>query len=271
MSPDALRALLESVAAGGTAPADALRELAWLPAEPVAAAGDGGAGDAPGAAPYALLDHHRALRNGFPEVVYCPGKSTPQILGICDAFAARGAGFLATRADDGVRAALRGRFPDAEVSDLGRIVHLRGATAPAAPAGPPILIASAGTADLPVAEEAAVTAAAFGGRVERLYDVGVAGLHRLLGSRETLERAGVVIVCAGMEGALASVLGGLVAVPVVAVPTSVGYGASFGGLAALLAMLNSCAAGVTVVNIDNGFGAACAATRINRLISRVQP
>jgi pyridinium-3,5-biscarboxylic acid mononucleotide synthase len=268
MDASALQSLLESVAGGGVSPADAARRMAWLPVEAVSAPD---AADAGVASPYARLDHHRSFRNGFPEVIYCPGKATSHIVGICDSFSARGEGFLATRADEGVRAALRDRFPAAEVNELGRIVHLHGAEPVAERDAPPILIASAGTADIPVAEEAAVTAVAFGNRVERLYDVGVAGLHRLLGARETLDRAGVIIVVAGMEGALPSVLGGLVAVPLIGVPTSVGYGASFGGMAALLAMLNSCASGVTVVNIDNGFGAACAATRINHLIARSNP
>jgi NCAIR mutase (PurE)-related protein len=251
--------LLEAIAAGSLEPDAALERIAWAPVEIV-----GGEGDRP---PYARIDHHRATRQGFPEVVFSEGKEPAQVAEICDRLAARGTGFLATRAGDEVRAALQARFPSAAVHHRARIVHL----APAVPAPRigtgPVLVVCAGTSDLPVAEEAAVTAAAFGNEVERLYDVGVAGIHRLLRETELLARAGVVIVVAGMEGALPSVVGGLVRGPVIAVPTSVGYGAAFGGVAALLGMLNSCAAGLTVVNIDNGFGAACAATRINQLFT----
>ncbi|HEX6941178.1 MAG TPA: nickel pincer cofactor biosynthesis protein LarB [Longimicrobiales bacterium] len=256
MRRDQLRRLLEEVAAGRVAPENALERLAWAPVEALQ--------EAPNDVPYARIDHHRALRNGYPEVVFSSGKTPAQVVAICERLAARGGGFLATRADDAVRSALAERFPAAEVHDVGRIVHLP----PDEPIEPvdaaPVLVVSAGTGDLPVAEEAAVTARAMGNRVERLYDVGVAGIHRLLGESEALQRAAVIIVVAGMEGALPSVVGGLVAAPVIAVPTSVGYGAAFGGLAALLGMLNSCASGLVVVNIDNGFGAACAATRIIR-------
>jgi len=268
---DQLLRLLEEVASGDISPDAALERLAWAPVEPVwpvggdETAGAVGAGGGAGAAvPFARVDHHRALRNGFPEVVFCAGKTADQVIAICERLAARGGGFLATRADERTRARLGERFPSAEVHDLARVVYLP----PDEPMEPadvgPILVVSAGTSDLPVAEEAAVSALAMGNRVERLYDVGVAGIHRLLGESEVLRRAAVVIVVAGMEGALPSVVGGLVAAPVIAVPTSVGYGASFGGLAALLGMLNSCASGLMVVNIDNGFGAACAATRIVR-------
>lgn len=242
--------LLKEVAAGKTSPVAALERLSWAPFEPV------------GDEPFARLDHHRATRQGFPEVVYGPGKTTAQLLEICDRLAARGTGFLVTRVEAEGRSALAERFPDAEVNELGRIVHLPGEGGPPGGGAGPVLVVSAGTGDLHVAEEAAVTARAMGCEVDRLYDVGVAGLHRLLRQTDRLARAAVVIVVAGMEGALPSVVGGLVRVPVIAVPTSVGYGAAFGGLAALLGMLNSCAAGVTVVNIDNGFGAACAASRI---------
>jgi NCAIR mutase (PurE)-related protein len=252
---DQLLRLLEEVAAGTASPDSALERLDWSPVEEV------GGGDG---VPFARVDHHRAARQGFPEVVFCQGKEPEQVVAICERLAARKAGFLATRANEAVRGALGERFPDAELHALGRIVHLPAEVAREPIGSGPVLIVSAGTSDLPVAEEAAVTARAMGNRVERLYDVGVAGIHRLLRESETLARAGVVIVVAGMEGALPSVVGGLVRVPVIAVPTSVGYGASFGGLAALLGMLNSCASGLTVVNIDNGFGAACAATRINQ-------
>ncbi len=248
MNREQLRALLDDVAAGRTNAASALERMSWSPVEAV------------GTGAYARLDHHRALRNGVPEVVFGEGKTTGQIVEICGRMAERGS-FLATRLSSEAQDALRGAFRDVEVNELGRIAHLPASNA-GAPSDRTILVASAGTSDLPVAEEAAVTAAAFGSTVERLYDVGVAGLHRLLNESDVLQRADVVIVVAGMEGALPSVVGGLVRAPVIAVPTSVGYGASFGGLAALLGMLNSCAAGITVVNIDNGFGAACAATRI---------
>jgi hypothetical protein len=254
--------LLQEIASGRTDPAAAVDQLSWLGIDPVA---DGG-GDVP-TTPIARLDHQRALRSGVPEVVFCPGKTVTQVVEICRRFAERGGGFLATRADDAVRAALIVAFPDAAANALARTVHLEAAGGAPARLHGTVLVASAGTADVPVAEEAAVTAAALGNPVDRLYDVGVAGLHRLLAEGEALRGAAIVIVVAGMEGALASVVGGLVRVPTIAVPTSVGYGASFGGIAALLAMLNSCAAGVTVVNIDNGFGAASAATRINLLLA----
>jgi pyridinium-3,5-biscarboxylic acid mononucleotide synthase len=211
--------------------------------------------------PFATIDHHRALRQGYPEVILGQGKTTEQVVGIADRIAARGEGFLVTRATPEALAALAAEFPRAEVNTLARCAYL--APHEATPPGKGrILIVTAGTSDLPVAEEAAVTARALGNVVDRLTDVGVAGIHRVLSGAETLTRASVVIVVAGMDGALPSVVGGLVSTPVIAVPTSVGYGASFGGVAALLAALNSCASGVTVVNIDNGFGAAVAASRI---------
>ena len=210
---------------------------------------------------FATIDHHRAVRLGFPEVILAAGKTTEQVVEIADRIAARRDGFLVTRADANVRRALVERIPAAEINELGRTVYL--APDKEVPQGTgTVLIVTAGTSDLPVAEEAAVTSRALGNCVERLTDVGVAGIHRLLSRSDVLTRAAVVIVVAGMEGALPSVVGGIVRVPVIAVPTSVGYGASFGGIAALLGMLNSCAAGVTVVNIDNGFGAAYAASRI---------
>jgi len=260
VSPAELHRLLAAVAEGGATVEEAARRLAGLGTEHVAGED--------GVAAWARLDHHRGLRVGMPEVVFGQGKTTLQVVEICARLAARDGGFLATRVTPATAATLRERFPAVEVNDLARTVWLAGTAPPPAGLGP-VLVASAGTADMPVAEEAAVSAAAFGNPVERLYDVGVAGIHRLLAHEETLRRAAVIIVVAGMEGALPSVVGGLVAAPVVAVPTSVGYGASFGGVAALLSMLNSCAAGVTVVNIDNGFGAACAATRINGLRARV--
>lgn len=250
---DRVLELLARVAAGEAAPEEALERLAWLPIEEV---GDG-------APPFARLDHHRWLRQGHPEVVFGPGKSPAQLLEIGRRFRARNDGFLVTRVDPAGLGALAEAFPAGERNDLARTFHLPGEDPPPRRGGT-VLVVTGGTGDMPVAEEAAITAAAFGSPVERLYDVGVAGIHRVLGQAATLRRAAVVIVVAGMEGALPSVVGGLVGVPVIAVPTSVGYGAAFDGLAALLGMLNSCAAGVTVVNIDNGFGAAVAATRINQ-------
>ncbi len=258
MTSDRILELLGRVAAGESSPAEALDRLSWLPVEDVS--GENGV--------FARLDHHRSLRVGHPEVVYCPGKTVEQLLSICARFADRGAGFLATRADTEAFAALKTAFPEAAFNEIGRIVHLSGNDSGVDHTRGTIVIATGGTADLPVAEEAAVTARALGNPVEKLFDVGVAGLHRLLQNSDTLQRAAVIIAVAGMEGALPSVIGGLVAAPVIAVPTSSGYGASFGGLAALLAMLNSCAAGLVVVNIDNGFGAACAANRINQVRTR---
>jgi pyridinium-3,5-biscarboxylic acid mononucleotide synthase len=243
-----LESLLAEVAAGRLAPDVALERLRHFPYEDLE---------------FARIDHHRALRQGQPEVVFCEGKTQEQVVAICDRLAAATGSFLGTRASPAVADAVRQRFPRVAWNAAARTILLAAPDAPP-PTGGPVLIVSAGTSDGPVAEEAAVVAEAFGTRVERLMDVGVAGLHRLLSAGDLLARARVVIVVAGMEGALPSVVGGLVAVPVIAVPTSVGYGASFGGLAALLGMLNSCAAGVTVVNIDNGFGAAAAASRICR-------
>jgi len=213
--------------------------------------------------PFASIDHLRPATQGHQEVILCQGKTPEQAVAIAERLDAAAGSFLATRAELAHRAALAARFPNALVNELGRTVYLRPTPEPEPTGRGTILIVTAGTSDLPVAEEAAVTAQAFRNTVARLTDVGVAGIHRLLTQTELLRSAAVIIVVAGMEGALPSVVGGLVPVPVIAVPTSVGYGASFGGVAALLAMLNSCAAGVTVVNIDNGFGAAAAASRIN--------
>ena len=248
MRAEQLEALLADVAAGRVAPPAALDRLRHLPFEDL---------------PFARLDHHRALRQGQPEVVFCEGKRIDQVVAICERLEAATGSFLGTRASEELAAALQLRFPEVVWNAIARTVHLPGPITSARPVSTgTILVVSAGTSDLPVAEEAAVVAEAFGNRVDRLIDVGVAGLHRLFAASDQLKEARVVIVVAGMEGALPSVVGGLVAVPVIAVPTSIGYGASFGGLAALLGMLNSCAAGVTVVNIDNGFGAAAAASRI---------
>jgi NCAIR mutase (PurE)-related protein len=211
---------------------------------------------------FARVDHHRSLRQGFPEVVLGLGKTPEQIAKIAERIVARGHPLLVTRADRLAWQHVRELVPDAEYHDLARAITLRREVARGKGT---IVIASAGTSDVPVAEEAAVTAELMGNDIERMYDVGVAGIHRVLSERERLSAARVIIVVAGMEGALPSVVAGMVAVPVVAVPTSIGYGASFGGIAALLGMLNSCANGVSVVNIDNGFGAGCIASMINHL------
>jgi pyridinium-3,5-biscarboxylic acid mononucleotide synthase len=241
-----VRDLLTRVADGTLAVDGALESLALDPTESLG---------------FATIDHHRALRQGFPEVVYGGGKTIEQVVAIASRIAERGDGVLVTRlAADAVKP-LAAAIPGIEHNALAGTAFLRPAE-PVPMSATSVLIVTAGTSDLPVAEEAAVTADAMSCRAERLTDVGVAGIHRLLSRREVLEQAGVIIVVAGMDGALASVVGGLVRKPVIAVPTSVGYGAAFQGLAPLLTMLNSCAAGVTVVNIDNGFGAAVAAARI---------
>lgn len=252
MNPASLSALLARVAAGDTPVADAeLELLAALRAAPFQDLG------------FARVDHHRALRQGFPEVVLGLGKSPAQIAAIAAEIASRGSTLLVTRASDEAAAAVRAVLPTVEYHREARLLILR--QADITPGKGIIVVAAAGTADFNVAEEAAWTLDVMGNTVDRLYDVGVAGLHRLLGERTRLERARAIVVVAGMEGALPSVVSGLVAVPVIAVPTLVGYGASFGGIAALLGMLNSCASGVTVVNIDNGFGAASVASLINHL------
>lgn len=211
---------------------------------------------------FAAVDHHRSIRQGFPEVIFCEGKTRAQVIGIARGLLKKGGPFLATRADAAIGRALRRLNPRAVYHELARVVVLQ-------PRKPvlegDILIVTAGTSDIPVAEEARLTAEIMGSRTEVLYDVGVAGIHRLFSRHERLLKARALVVVAGMDGALPSVIGGLVDRPVIAVPTSRGYGASFGGLAALLTMLNSCAAGVGVMNIDNGFGAGCLAHRINIL------
>jgi NCAIR mutase (PurE)-related protein len=252
MNPSQLRALLDEVARGTLDPQVAertlLSELRGRPFEDLG---------------FARVDHHRAIRNGFPEVVLGLGKTPAQIAAIAAEIVRRGSTLLVTRASEAAYAEVRAVAPAAEYYADAGIVTLR--QQDVTPGKGRILIVAAGTSDLPVAEEAARTAELMGNDIERLYDVGVAGIHRLLGERARLDAARVIIVVAGMEGALPSVVSGLVAVPVIAVPTSIGYGASFGGLAALLGMLNSCASGVSVVNIDNGFGAANIASLINHL------
>ena len=249
MMRERVRDLLTRVADGTLSADHALDDLAQQPFESL---------------DFATIDHHRALRQGFPEVIYGAGKTSDQIVAIAERIAQRQGGFLATRLSAEASSALQRRFPDVTLNAVARTAHLRGTEAPATGKGT-VLIITAGTSDIAVAEEAAVTSCALGNRTSRLNDVGVAGLHRVLARKNEILEAAVIIVVAGMDGALPSVIGGLVRVPVIAVPTSVGYGAAFEGLAALLAMLNSCAAGVTVVNIDNGFGAAMAASRINHL------
>jgi NCAIR mutase (PurE)-related protein len=252
MNRHELRTLLDSVQRGSLTPEAAhdrlLQVLRHAPFEDLG---------------FARVDHHRALRQGFPEVVFGPGKSPDQVAAIADRIVAAGHSLLVTRTTRSVFEAVAARVPAARFHDLACAITLQAGDV--SPGRGTILIAAAGTADLPVAEEAAVSAEVMGNSVDRLFDVGVAGLHRLLAEQARLTSARVVIVAAGMEGALPSVVGGLVDVPVIAVPTSVGYGASFGGLTALLAMLNSCATGVSVVNIDNGFGAAAIASAINHL------
>jgi NCAIR mutase (PurE)-related protein len=248
MDPSRLRQLLEGVQRGATSVDDAVGELKDLPFADLG---------------YAAVDHHRALRQGAPEVIFGQGKSAAQIVGIARELARRGQNVLITRLDADKAKEAVAELPALRYVDLARTATLENAPIPALGTRPVALV-SAGTSDLPVAEECAETLRMLGAPVERVYDVGVAGIHRLLSKREVFERTSVVVVIAGMEGALPSVIGGLVSGPVIAVPTSVGYGVSFGGLAALAGMLSSCASGVVVCNIDNGFGAAYAAARILR-------
>jgi len=247
MDPRNLKELLEQVRKGALSTEEAAARLATLPYEDLG---------------FAKLDHHRALRRGFPEAVFGAGKTPEQIVAIVERITARGQRVLVTRTTSEVHAKLAAVRPEARFHEAARCLTVEAEPPLALPGR--IAIAAAGTSDLSVAEEAAVTAEFHGAAVERIYDVGVAGLHRLLDRAPTMRNADVVIVVAGMEGALPSVVAGLVEAPVIAVPTSVGYGASFHGLAALLAMLNSCASGVGVVNIDNGFGAAHLACLILR-------
>ncbi len=248
MDIDRLSAMLTGVQTGEVNVGDALETLRSLPYDSV-----GG---------FAELDTHRAVRTGMPEVVYCPGKSEIQVAEIMARLSVHSDRVLATRATPEQFAAVQTLLPQAVFHPLPRLITVG---TPPAPIHPEryVAVLTAGTADTPVGEEAALTLEWQGSRVERIYDVGVAGLHRLLGHLDTVQHANALVVCAGMEGALTSVVAGLVSRPVVAVPTSIGYGTAFGGVAALLTMLNSCAGGVAVVNIDNGFGAACYAHRIN--------
>ena len=213
---------------------------------------------------YAHIDHHRSIRNGYPEVIYCKGKSDEHILGIIDRMNKKNTNILGTRCRKETFEKIIKIYPNAEYEELSQILKIKNEEIKEQGKGK-ILIITGGTSDIPVADEAYFTAEFFGNKVERLYDVGVAGIHRLLSNRNIIEEARVIVAVAGMEGALPSVVGGLVDVPVIAVPTSVGYGANFDGLAPLLAMLNSCASGISVVNIDNGFGAGYLASIINKL------
>jgi NCAIR mutase (PurE)-related protein len=252
MTPSALLALLAQVERGSITPEAAAERLATLPFEDIG---------------HSRVDHHRSLRTGLPEVVFAAGKTPQQTVEIFSLLAADGVDVLATRADPATAQAVLAQHPAAIYNSVARTVALRQSPAASAPQGQ-IAVVCAGTSDIPIAEEAAVTAETFGTRVSRLYDVGVAGLHRLLAVSAELKQAHAIVVCAGMEGALPSAVGGLVSVPVIAVPTSVGYGASFAGATALLGMLNSCSPNVTVVNIDNGFGAAYTAVLIARASSQ---
>ncbi len=249
MTPGEIRALLDGVRDGSVTPSSAeARLLDQLRGQPFEDLG------------FAKVDHHRAVRQGFPEVILGLGKTPAQVAAIAARIAGRGGPLLVTRAATDVFDAVRAEVPGVQYHELARAITL----AREVPRGQgAVAIVSAGTSDLPVAEEAAVTAEIMGNDVDRVYDVGVAGIHRVLAERAKLAAARVIVVVAGMEGALPSVVAGMVNVPVIAVPTSVGYGASFGGIAALLGMLNSCANGVAVVNIDNGFGAGCIASLIN--------
>jgi pyridinium-3,5-biscarboxylic acid mononucleotide synthase len=248
MNTESIRKLLQQVRTGELSPDDAVERLRHLPFEDLG---------------FAKVDHHRVLRVGMPEVVFGERKTPAQVAGIFKRLAQHGNNVLATRASKDQFAAVKKVVRAAKYETEARAIVLRRDTAKYGKGL--ICVVSAGTSDIPIAEEAVITAELMGNEVQRFYDVGVAGIHRLLAHREAISKARVVVVCAGMEGALPSVVGGLVGVPVIAVPTSVGYGAAFQGLAALLGMMNSCASNVTVVNIDNGFGAGYVASLINRL------
>jgi len=249
MDKDQLKAFLQGVKDGEISLDDGVDILKDFPFEDIE---------------YAKIDNHRALRNGYPEVIYCEGKAKEHIRGIIKTMLKKDNNILATRADREVYESVKDLYDNIEYHEQARIIVIKKNEVKLTEGK--VLVTTGGTSDIAVAEEAALTLEAFGNRVERLYDVGVAGIHRLLSNRSKLDDCNVIIAVAGMEGALASVVGGLVDKPVIAVPTSIGYGANFGGLAALLAMLNSCASGIGVVNIDNGFGAGYLASTINRQI-----
>lgn len=248
MDAEALQKLFREVKDGRVTPDEAVSRLRHMPFEDLG---------------FAKIDHHRRLRSGMPEVIFAQGKTPAQVAKIFKSMAAHGGNVLATKATAEHFRAVKKLVHKAEYRELAHAIALRQETTGHGKGT--VVVISAGTSDIPVAEEAVVTAEVMGNNVAHLYDVGVAGIHRLLQNRKILDDARVVIVCAGMEGALPSVVGGLVRTPVIAVPTSIGYGAAFGGLAALLGMLNSCASNVSVVNIDNGFGAGYVASMINRL------
>ena len=248
MNDEALKKLLKSVAAGDTPVDNAVDEIRKLPFEDI---------------DFAHIDHHRSLRKGFPEVIFGEGKSQDQICGILEHMAPQEDIILVTRVDTGKAVKVLDRFPQAEYHTDARMIILK-KKEPAVHGRGTILVVSAGTSDIPVAKEAYLTAQAMGNRVESIFDVGVAGIHRLFAHKDLIDQAAVLVVAAGMEGALPSVVAGMVSRPVIAVPTSIGYGSSFNGLTALFAMLNSCSSNVAVVNIDNGFGAGYMAAMINR-------
>ena len=249
MDMDNLRTLLQEFKASRLSLDETLDTLKVLPYEDL---------------DFAKIDHHRMIRQGFPEVVFCQGKTVQQVAAIMERLAVHNQNILATRATIEMYAAVKTVVPDAQYYEIANIIVVKRDTMQPDQERI-VLVMTAGTSDIPAAEEAAVTAEVMGNKVERIYDVGVAGIHRLFAHSEQIQNANVIIVAAGMEGALVSVIGGMVSKPVIALPTSIGYGASFGGLAALLAMLNSCAAGVSVVNIDNGFGAGRLASIINKM------
>jgi pyridinium-3,5-biscarboxylic acid mononucleotide synthase len=247
MNPSDLESLLEQFRSGALSSAEAVQRVQNLAYEDIG---------------YARIDHGRSARQGFPEVIFGQGKTSEQICGIFEKLIARSPNLLITRTNENVYGDVRNIFTDAEWHESARVIRVMRDSTDLGVGE--ITVCTAGTSDIPVAEEAALTVEAMGNRVQRIWDAGVAGIHRILGVRERLQASRVIIVVAGMEGALPSVVGGIVRVPVIGVPTSVGYGASFGGVAALLGMLNSCSSNVTVVNIDNGFGAGFAASLINR-------
>lgn len=249
MGSESLEALLQNVQSGQVSVNEAVQALKDFPFQDLE---------------FAKVDHHRGLRNGYPEVIFCQGKAHEHVKGIVEAMLPRETNILLTRVTPELYEYLRGSISDLEYHEIPRLIVIK--QKPLAATKSRILTATGGTSDIAVAEEAAITAEVLGNTVDRLYDVGVAGIHRLFANRDKLDQASVLIVVAGMEGALPSVIGGLVDKPVIAVPTSVGYGAHFQGLASLLAMLNSCASGIGVVNIDNGFGAGYLASTINRQI-----
>ena len=246
MDPQSIKKILQDVKSGKTDSAAAYEKLKDLPFEDLG---------------FAVPDHHRTMRTGMPEVIYAPGKTGSQIIKLVSSIKKTGVDVLVTRTDKNLFKRIKTRFHSATFNPDARIIHIPTRKKKTIYDGT-ILVITAGTSDIPVAEEAAMTLEVMGHQVKRVFDVGVAGIHRLLAHKNALKQASVIIVAAGMEGALTSVVGGLVDVPVIGVPTSIGYGASFNGLSALLSMLNSCVPGVVVVNIDNGFGAACAASLI---------